>query len=231
MNISVAMATYNGQRYLREQLNTIIQQLEHDDEIIICDDGSIDNTINIIEEYMLQDSRIRLFKNKRKGVVLNFQDAISKCSKEIIMLCDQDDIWEKNKVKVIKDTFSKYKENLVLHNAKNFYDNSKSNLNDDLIPNMRHGVINNLLKSSYWGCCMAFRRELLKHALPFPKNVIAHDQWIGLVAESRKEARFINEYLIKHRVHDSNVTKKLAFKDKLMFRYNLLSSLIKNTLK
>ena len=237
MKISVAMATYNGEKHLLDQINSIVKQLGPDDEIIICDDGSVDNTIKIIENLMYKEKRISLFENKHKGVVKNFEDAIRRCKNDIILLSDQDDIWETVKVTQIKNYFENTDKSLVLHNAIIFFEDQLDS-NKELISNMHHGTYSNIYKSSYWGCCMAFKQELRKYILPFPDNLIAHDQWIGLIAESRKESEFINAKLIKHRIHKDNVSNKLSLNKKIHFRLNLLirylkykSSLRKSSLK
>ena len=98
--ISVAMATYNGEVYLRKQLDSILHQSLPVDEIIICDDQSSDGTVDIIQEYIKQYPHIHLYKNEQNlGYKRNFKKALSLCSKEYIFLCDQDDIWDSDKVK------------------------------------------------------------------------------------------------------------------------------------
>lgn len=221
MNVSVAMATYNGEKYIKEQLDSIIIQLNSDDEVIICDDGSTDSTLNILEEYVLKDNRIKVYKNSHKGVILNFEDAISKCSNDIIILSDQDDIWELNKVKVIKANLDNENILLVSHNGINFSD---AGVHEKLINHMNHGVVLNIINSCYWGCCMAFKKELVISILPFPKGLVAHDQWIGIIAESQKCSRFINDCLIKHRIHSCNVSKRMSLVNKVNFRYRLMKS-------
>ena len=218
------MATFNGEKYLKPQLDSIIQQIDDGDEIIICDDGSTDGTIDIIQEYKKKDSRIRLVCNAHKGFVLNFEDAINKCKNDIIFLSDQDDIWHADKVDHIKSIFQQSNKMLVLHNAINFYDGKHQEL---LIQKKRRGVLINIVKSNYWGCCMAFKKELNKYILPFPCGLVTHDQWIGLIAESRKEVQFLDEVLITRRIHGNNVTRNLPLGKKISFRINLLARLIK----
>lgn len=221
MNISVAMTTFNGEKYLNEQLNSILFQMCEEDEIVICDDGSSDSTLEIICDYMKIDNRIKLYRNNRKGVVLNFEDAIKKCTNEIIMLCDQDDIWHKEKLKIIRDSFMNTNKSLILHNAIDFTE-LNNNKNDVLIKKMKHGFWNNIFKSCYWGCCMSFKKELTSKIIPFPSNIVAHDQWIGLVAEANKESIFINKKLISHRRHNNNLSNKLTLNKKIIFRVNLV---------
>ncbi|MGV2939586.1 glycosyltransferase [Mesobacillus sp. LC4] len=226
MNISVAMATYNGEKFILDQVNSIIKQLNSNDEIIICDDGSVDNTVKIIEDLMRTEKRIKLFRNQHKGVVKNFEDAIRQCNNEIIFLSDQDDIWEEPKVRIIRNIFEHSDKLLILHNAIDFSE-EQSNLKKELIPDMYHGVYRNIYKSCYWGCCMAFKRELVNYILPFPENLVSHDQWIGIIAESSQDSEFVNEPLIKHRRHSSNVTKNLSLNKKIQFRLNLLLRYLK----
>ena len=97
MSISIAMATYNGEKYIKDQLDSILVQLGKDDEIIISDDKSTDQTTEIIKKYIKEDSRIKLLEGPQKGFVKNFENALLNCSNEIIFLCDQDDIWLENK--------------------------------------------------------------------------------------------------------------------------------------
>ena len=99
--ISIAMCSYNGERFIKEQIDSIIAQTYKNFELIIVDDGSKDNTINIIKEYQLKDHRIKLFQNDNNlGFVKNFEKAISLCSGDFIALADQDDVWKKNKLEV-----------------------------------------------------------------------------------------------------------------------------------
>ena len=104
MKISVCLATYNGEKYIKEQLDSILPQLSANDEIIISDDNSTDDTINIIRS--LNDERIKIYVNKTKGIVKNFENALNNASGDIIFLSDQDDVWKNDKVKKILSAFS-----------------------------------------------------------------------------------------------------------------------------
>lgn len=165
--ISVCMATYNGEKYIKDQLLSILKQISSNDEIIISDDLSEDKTIEIIES--LNDSRIKLFLNKERGYTNNFQNAIQQASGDYIFLSDQDDIWIDNKLEVMVEKLLKY--DFVVSDAK-IVDSQLESLGStyfELRGGGANGFMNNLKKLKYIGCCMAFRRLILKKVLPFPR--------------------------------------------------------------
>jgi len=205
--ISVAMATYNGEKYIKEQLDSILCQLKTDDEIIISDDGSTDKTINIINSY--NDKRIKIIEGPRKGVKQNFANAIDKCSGKYIFLSDQDDIWGKEKVLKILKVFSlNDKIKVVVHDC-SVVNNDMRIVNESFyrIRNSKPGIIKNIWKNSYIGCCMAFDSKLKEKILPIPNDIEMHDQWIGIKAELNGKSVFIKDKLINYRRHDSNVSE------------------------
>lgn len=208
MKISVAMATYNGKKYVGDQLDSILKQLNPDDEIIISDDNSNDGTLELLKSYQQKDKRISIYCNKTKGIISNFENAISNCNNEIIFLSDQDDIWLDNKVEVIKKCFLDKKVNLVLSDC--YVTDDKLNIISDSffrIRKTRKGIIRNVLKNSYVGCAMAFRKELKSVILPMPKELPMHDMWIGILAEMYGKVLIIPDKLFYYRRHDSNATK------------------------
>jgi len=203
--VSVCMATYNGEHFLTEQIQSILRQLNSDDELIISDDNSTDDTLKIIKSF--NDSRIKLFTHKSTGrPTENFQNALLKAKGEFIFLADQDDIWLAGKYHKVVSLLGLH--DLVLSDS--------ILVNEDLeevnasffkFHGSAKGVIRNAIKNSYFGSCMAFRRELLEFALPFPlSREIGHDVWLGLVAEMVGKVYFINEPLILYRRHSSAVT-------------------------
>ena len=223
-SVSVAIATYNGEKYITDQLDSILKQLSSTDEIVISDDGSSDSTIDIIRRYQKEYSIIKLIKGPQKGVIKNFENAIRHCNNQIIFLADQDDIWLDNKVNEVVDVFLKKKKvNVVLHNMSFFNENG---IVVEKFIDYHPGFLMNILKSSYWGCCMAFRKNFCKKFLSIPKIVPAHDQWIGIVGEKNKCSFFLNKNLIKHRIHESNVSQKTSLIRKIVFREKLLLSYI-----
>lgn len=206
-SISVAMATYNGEKYIKDQLESILEQLNDQDEIILSDDGSSDKTIDIVKS--LNDKRIKIIEGPKKGVIKNFENAISNCSGKYIFLSDQDDVWEKNKVQRILEIFEKEKCNLIVHNA-SIVDNTMKEVPPFTTFEWRKskkGIFKNIYKNSYIGCCMAFEPVLLNKIIPIPNDIEMHDQWIGLISEKYGKSYFLDEKLIKYRRHDSNVSQ------------------------
>lgn len=223
--ISVCMATYNGENFIQEQINSILKQLSDDDELIISDDGSVDNTISIIQSFA--DKRIKLFHNQGfHGVIPNFENALVHSQGDYIFLSDQDDVWMPNKVEVCTKLL---KENiLVVHNAE-IIDGDGNNKGVDFftLRESKSGYINNLWKNCYLGCCMCFQSQLLKYILPFPEKIEMHDRWIGLMAELHGSVKFIKHCLINYRVHHNNVSNSTgksvnSIGTKLSIRYWLL---------
>ncbi len=205
-NISVAMATFNGEKYIKEQLDSILVQLNKNDEVIISDDGSTDNTVSIINSY--NDSRIKLINGTHNGIKKNFENAINNCNGKYIFLSDQDDIWEPNKINKVLETFNKYHCSCVIHDCVVF--NSDNN---EIIYNSffsfrksKKGIIKNIIKNSYIGCCMAINSNIKDKILPIPNDIYMHDQWIGLICEKNNGSIFINDKLIRYRRHNNTVT-------------------------
>ncbi|WHY76923.1 glycosyltransferase family 2 protein [Neobacillus sp. WH10] len=236
MKVSVAMATYNGEKYIKQQIDSILSQLNSDDELIISDDHSSDGTLSIIEEYRKKDSRVKLIMNEESGVTSNFENAIKHTQNEIIFLSDQDDVWKPEKVEIIKAYFERNSKIQMIMSDITVVDN---NLNTTIesfyqFRGSRLGVLKNIIKNSYIGCAMSFRKELKTKILPIPRNVPMHDMWIGLVADLNKSALLIPEKLIYYRRHDSTVTSvenTSSLKEKILWRYQISSLLLKSYIK
>lgn len=225
MRISVAMATYNGGRYLGEQLDSILCQLGEEDEVVISDDGSSDDTMIIIREFMERDGRVRYERGPREGVIANFENAIAACKGEYIFLADQDDVWLPDKVQTVMEQFAgNEKLRLVIHDAKVMTEDLRETMMKSFFAyrGSKPGVINGLIKNSYMGCCMAFRREVAEIALPIPRNLPMHDQWIGLVSDKFfGKSCFLQQPLLLYRRHSAAVSD---------FDHNSVGVMIRNRL-
>ncbi len=229
--ISVCIATYNGSKYIKEQLDSILCQLSEEDEVIISDDGSTDETLQIITSY--QDKRIKFFNNtNEKGYSKNFENAILKAAGNIIFISDQDDVWMPNKVVIMTNALQK--NDLVVSNAR-IVDGELNIVHPSHFElyGVKKGFWNNFLKTRYIGACMAFKKEILVKAFPFPKNqkLCAYDYWLAIVAECYFDLILVDEPLIEYRRHGNNASTGGEFsanslqhklKVRLYSLYNLL---------
>lgn len=205
--ISVAMATYNGAKFIEEQLASVLNQLDDNDEIIISDDGSTDGTLKVVEGF--KDNRIKVISGPGKGVKKNFENAIRNCNGKYIFLCDQDDIWCDEKVLAVLSEFKdNYDCKCVIHDC-SVYDADCENVVYESFfefRNSKPGIIRNWYKNAYIGCCMAFDASLKDLILPIPTDIEMHDQWIGIISEIVGKSIFMDEKLIKYRRHENNVS-------------------------
>lgn len=203
--ISVCIATYNGGKYLKNQLESIIVQLGEDDEIIISDDSSTDNTLDVINSF--RDKRIKVFPNQKyHSPIWNFENALKYAKGDYIFLSDQDDIWRADKVKIMLSYLSQY--SLVLSNC-SIIDTEGSVIQKKYWKSdkvQKGSVLKNIIHNSFSGCRMAFRKEVLNFALPFPAKIAMHDIWIGLCASAFFSAIIIPDTLVLYRRHGNNVS-------------------------
>lgn len=229
--ISVCMATYNGERYLAEQLDSILPQLESSDELIISDDGSTDGTVGLIRR--MADSRICILENNSRCYTSNFENALRHARGDHIFLSDQDDIWHPDKVKIVLRYLERY--DFVMTNAR-IVDSTGKMLHESrnaLLP-IGTGFLRNLAKTYYLGCCMAFRRRVLQAALPFPPNreLCLHDAWIALLAELCFRTHLCDECLVDYRMHAHNFSSGAmaitnSFRRMIQIRWYLLKETLR----
>lgn len=227
--ISVCIPTYNGASFLKEQLDSILCQLTADDEVIISDDSSTDDTIKIVEYY--NDSRIKLLKNNSfHSPIYNLENALRHSKGDFIFLSDQDDVWLPEKVKIMLEHLQKY--DCVVSDAKVV--DAECNIIHESFFELNHsgpGLLRNLVKNGFLGCCMAFTRTILEKALPFPNPIPMHDTWIGITAEKYGKTLFLKEPLIYYRRHGKNVSptgekSRYTFREKIYHRYLFFKNII-----
>jgi glycosyltransferase involved in cell wall biosynthesis len=205
--VSVALCTYNGSQFLAEQLTSVIEQTYRNVEIIIVDDCSTDESVEISKRFAARDSRIRVVRNsKNLGFKANFEFAMTLCSGDFIAPCDQDDIWEPEKiarlVEVIGQRGLSYCDSALVDAQGTPTGVRMSSIvhmatTDDPVPFAFGNCVS--------GHAMLFRRELLQLALPIPEEFF-HDWWIAAVAAARGGIAFHRESLVLYRQHGSNVT-------------------------
>ena len=202
--ISVCIATLNGGRFVREQVKSVLPQLSEDDEVVVSDDGSTDDTVEILKS--INDKRMKICKNEgRHGFIWNFENALKKAKGDVIFLCDQDDIWKPNKVEIVMETLKDH--DIVLHDAEMIDQDGvmTGKLYSDGL-HQRKGFWSNLWKTRWLGCCMAFRKNVLEYALPFPHHIVGHDGWISAVGLAKFDYYYIADALMWYRRHGENVS-------------------------
>ena len=227
--ISVCIATYNGERFLKRQVTSILSQIDVKDEVIVADDGSVDNTLTILRD--LDDPRIRIVDGAhRHSPTWNFEKALKEARGEYIFLSDQDDVWMPEKVAVTMRYLQQY-DCVVSDNVTVAADDSVISDSFYAVNNTRPGKYYNLLlKNGYLGCCMAFRRNVLDAALPFPADIPMHDIWIGNVAAFKYSVCFIPDKLMHYNRHGDNASTASApsaysLRQKLGFRWSVIHNL------
>lgn len=222
--ISVCMATYNGARFIREQIDSILCQLSAADELIISDDGSTDATLDIIESY--QDPRIRLLHHVRNPdfrnikysrnfyyATSNFENALNHARGDYIFLSDQDDVWRENKISRIIPYLAEFdcvmSNNCIIDASGKviefFWGEKKP---------FSASVFKNLKRTPFLGCCMAFSRRSLSYILPFPQKLICHDLWMGCLCAHKKKMFYLDEPLHNYRYHENSVSPSVTANSK-----------------
>lgn len=211
--VSVVLCTYNGERFLKNQLDSLVGQSYARVEIIIVDDCSTDGSFDIASSYGEKYAHIRLYQNpKNIGYVKNFEKAITMCEGEYIALCDQDDVWDREK---IHELMNQVKSDVLIYHDSQFIDEEGQVLSKKLsdVVNLYAGdkpeafVFFNCISSH----AVMFKRELIDHLLPFPPFGF-HDAWIGYVACNLGHISFVNRCLVQYRQHQNSATDILKRK-------------------
>lgn len=212
VNVSVCMATFNGAKYLNRQLDSILLQLQENDEIVIVDDCSTDNTVSLIKAYSLQN--IKLFVNKKNyGHVKSFEIALSLAAHDIILLSDQDDVWIPGRLNTLiyklgGDQSALLTSNfgLIDENDVCLPDPKCTLLEIDSTAYIKNYIGLFLGKRPYFGCAMILRKGLLEIALPFPVSIEGHDVWLAFCANALKSNSHLEAKTINRRLHSGNLT-------------------------
>jgi len=207
------MATYNGIRFLSEQLESILPQISGSDEVIIVDDSSTDSTFEFLKT--IDDPRVRLFQNENnKGINSTFERAILLANNEIIFFSDQDDIWLEGRVNIMLDKLLDTGVMAVSSNFE-FMDGDGKRLFESSYRKLRvedsNKYFNNIVgiffsRRNYYGCAMAIRRDLLNLILPLPKFVESHDLWIATAANLIRSNSHIPKSTLVRRIHGKNAS-------------------------
>lgn len=214
--VSVCIPTYNGAKYIKEQLDSILSQLGESDEIVVSDDSSHDDTLAIVRS--IGDNRIVVLEGGDfKSPIFNVENALKHSKGRFIFLSDQDDVWMAGKLSAMLSELENY--DAVVSDCK-VVDQNKNVIEESFFAkrNSGKGFLKNLYKNTYLGCCMAFRREVLDYVLPFPKDIPMHDMWIGLSVDFRKPVRFINTPYLLYRRHGENTSTASGKSNRSVYR-------------
>ncbi len=227
--ISVCMTVHNGAVFLRQQVESILAQLRLDDELVVSDDGSSDESIQLLNSFRAPQLKI-LPQKKFGSPTKNFEYALGQCQHDIIFLADQDDVWHPQKLEVMQEALLDC--DLAICDCQ-VVDKYLTIIHPSFFKftSAKQGLVRNLIKNSFVGCCMAFRKEVLKKALPFPQQISMHDQWIGLVAQKYFKVKFIPRVLVSYRRHDKNYSSTgdkstHSLEKKIFSRYQLAKVLL-----
>jgi glycosyltransferase involved in cell wall biosynthesis len=209
LSISIAMTTFNGARYLGEQLTSLCSQTVKPLELVVCDDASTDETVAILQSFSaVAPFTVRIFQNaERLGYQRNFIQAASLCKGSLIAFCDQDDIWNDDKLYVVSKHFTQSDDLLVAHDYCVFFEDDRQ-----LIPSFfRHLALSGLLPVvNVKGCSLTFRRKLIELVdWPSPHSTFSHDTWVCFTSLLLEKRGYIRQSLIRHRIHGNNASGKL----------------------
>lgn len=236
--VHILLATYNGEKFLRQQLDSLFNQTYKSFTLLVRDDGSTDNTLKIVEEYnSIFQGKIEIVKDEKKnvGAAQNFGILLAYSNADYIFLCDQDDIWIENKIEISLSKIFALENNqtnspCVVFSDMKLIDESGALLNESLWKELHlhpdYFTLNRLLIQNIpHGCTMVINKAMRDLAIPVPPEVILHDHWIALLAASCGKWDYISTPTVLLRNHSQNVTrKKTTVADKLIrFTTNLFS--------
>ena len=210
MKISIAMATYNGERYLREQLDSLRTQSRRPDELVITDDASTDATLNIVRAFSEEAPfDVRWYQNETNlGYARNFNRALMLTTGDIVFLCDQDDVWFPEKIAVVTDRMLRDADCLMVVNDAALTDEELMDLGFTKLDQIRSaGYPDSLL---VMGCCMAVKRDLLELSLPVPEEFGSHDKWLSCIADGMEKKVLLETCLQFYRRHKDNSSQFIA---------------------
>ncbi len=224
--VSIAMATYNGERFLRDQLDSIFNQTYKNLEVIVTDDCSTDGTLDILEIYSQKYDLKYYINNKNLGRVKNFERALSFCNGKYIALADQDDIWLPEKIENLVNEIGNcsliFSDAILIDTYGNKIAESFKKTSN-YIADTETPFLQLFFRKFIYGCTMLFKRELLEMAFPIPEGVRYHDRWFSIVAAKMGGIRYYDKLLMLYRQHENNVSGDV--KDHLflykLFRFSL----------
>ncbi len=241
--ISIAVATYNGEKYIREQVDSLLNLKYKNVEIVVSDDHSTDQTYSILKSF---GKKIKLYQNSGRGLNSNFSNAIKHCHGEYIALCDQDDIWEKNKLNVLLEHIDDFDivhgSVCVINSDGQYYENKDVHKFYEIDKTMKYEFKDYIKENLILGCTSLIRTTFLKNFLDIPDETIYHDWWFALNAiKNGNGVVYVDQQIIKYRQHKYNTSsntyneddwyaKKIAFNKYVLNHFKQLNQFEKKQL-
>lgn len=214
--VSIVIATYNGEEFLRKQLDSLLNQSYQHFEIIAVDDGSTDETLNILREYAVKYANFKVVQNETNlGYVKNFEKGFSFAQGDFIAPCDQDDIWLSSKLEILLNNMEDCE---IAYCNSAFIDSDDNLTGDSLGDKTNFGDFDSPLMyvvgASAPGHAMLIKKDIVMAAMPFPV-LFSHDNWLGFVATFSGKVKFVDQVLVHYRRHDNNVFSTVHKKKKI----------------
>lgn len=213
--VHIVLAAYNGEKYLQEQMDSLLAQTYDNLVIEVCDDGSTDGTVDLVREYMARDKRVHLHQNPHNlGYVKNFLEGMKRSSAPYIMLCDQDDIWHRDKVEVTLASMQQAEKTvegpvLVFTDAMNF--DSASGADTGLFHETSHLNVKKVdtahlfMENKCIGCTMMLNQKILAYLNELPEEIRVHDWWLALICSHFGAIVYLPEATLRYRQHEGNM--------------------------
>lgn len=226
MKISIAMATYNGARYLREQLDSFVAQTLGPNELVVCDDGSSDDTLEILAEFRAAAPfDVQIHRNAEKlGYAQNFSKALSLCGGDLVFLSDQDDVWLAEKIATLAAMAERDPRGEVFMNdAELAYEDLRPAGLTKLTQIRSAGIPDS---EFIMGCCIAVKKSFLEMILPVPETFPSHDRWIVHLAQGLGRRRIVETVLQYYRRHGDNTSMFIANRTERLSRLDYIRSKI-----
>lgn len=204
--VSIVMTTYNGEEFIREQIDSILRNINEDDELIIGDDGSTDETLSVLREYKNNNPNIKIVLNNHLGTTKNIESLLRMTNGDIVFLCDQDDVWRDNKVDVICKDFEENPDaDLIFHNSSVSARDANDIIHASLFEflSVSNRFVDNIKYFHFWGCMFAIRRRAIRYIIPFR---FGFDSWIIFCTSFFGKCYIEPKILMMYRRHGGNLS-------------------------
>lgn len=229
MKISIALASYNGKKYIQEQLDSFVQQTRQPDELVISDDGSRDGTLVIVEAFRESAPfEVRVLRDQENlGYAGNFNRALSATTGDLVFLSDQDDVWFPEKLEKMERAAQGDPDALLIMCDAELTDGALNPVGVTKVGQIRSAGMD--MTSFVMGCCIAVEREFLDMVLPIPAGYPAHDNWLVRIADGIGCKAVFDESLQYYRRHDSNASGFIANRTSRISKWHVFQERMKKT--